>query len=344
MRAVTRPDAQPGERAGADADRDRGQVLPDDAGVGQHRLDQRGQLLAVPHPLLRASLGDDVRPVVEGDGHVRRGRVEREQHASEATERGSARQWVVTPPVVVDEVERQARWGVVPDRRRGPRRPRSRWRRRRRRSAADAPRTSWRSSCAHARRAWRRRAGGGRSPPPAHHRPSAGSGPSAPARWSWAGGAGRRTPARRTRRARASSQASWSSPSRPSSTRSPATASISESSITNRWSPASTTDRAGTPRPVDERGPDVVVAGADRDRAGPAVEPRPGCDVLVREPVVGDVAAEHQHVGARVHREQVLHDGGRAMGRVLHVVAEVRVTDVRHHEHGASLARRRVGE
>ena len=52
------PDAEAGERAGPDADRDRGEVLADDAGVAPARLDQRRQLLAVLHPLLRATLGD----------------------------------------------------------------------------------------------------------------------------------------------------------------------------------------------------------------------------------------------------------------------------------------------
>jgi hypothetical protein len=57
--------------------------MPD---VAHHLLDQGGQLLAVPHPLLGPTLGDDVLTVVEGDGHVRRGRVEREEHGFEVTE------------------------------------------------------------------------------------------------------------------------------------------------------------------------------------------------------------------------------------------------------------------
>jgi hypothetical protein len=34
----------------------------------------------------------------------------------------------------------------------------------------------------------------------------------------------------------------------------------------------------------------------------------------------------------------VVHHGRRARGRILGVVAEVRVTDMGHHEHGVSLA------
>ncbi len=122
-------DPEPGERAGPDAHRDRGEVLPHDAGVGHHRLDQRGQLLAVLHPLLGAALGDDVLAVVEGDGHEGRGRVEGEQHASEVTDprrsviersRDQAQRPPVggDAPVVADQVEGEAGRGVVPERRR----------------------------------------------------------------------------------------------------------------------------------------------------------------------------------------------------------------------------------
>ena len=71
---------QPGEGAGPDADRDRGEVLPDDAGLAHRPLDQRCELLAVAHRLLAGQLDHDVLAVVEGDGHARGGGVEGEQH------------------------------------------------------------------------------------------------------------------------------------------------------------------------------------------------------------------------------------------------------------------------
>ena len=84
-------DPQARERAGSDADGDRGQVLAHDPGVGEGGLDERGELLAVLHPLLGAPLDDDLRTafgvrVEQRDGHERRGRVEGEQHVVEVTE------------------------------------------------------------------------------------------------------------------------------------------------------------------------------------------------------------------------------------------------------------------
>ena len=69
------------------------------------------------------------------------------------------------------------------------------------------------------------------------------------------------------------------------------------------------------PEPRDEGVAHVVVARADRERPVPAVEPGPRLDVLLGQPVVGHVAGDDQDVGSRVHREEVVHDGGGAERR-----------------------------
>ena len=168
----------------------------------------------------------------------------------------------------------------------------------------------------------------------------AGSGPSARDRSWWAGGADRRTTVGRPRRAGQSSQASWSSPSRPGSTRPVSSASTSESSITNRTPRRLDDDPRRDPEPGDERVPHVVVAGTHRERPVPPVEPRPRLGVLLGESVVGHVAGDDEDVGSRVHGEEVVHHGAVAGGGVLHVVTEVGVTDVGDHEHAATLAGR----
>ena len=115
---MTSPTRSPVNGPGPDADRDRGQVLPDDPGVA------RGPRRSAARAARRASSGAPTaarppRPlaVVERDGHERRGRVEGEEHGFEATERAThASAWSPAAAApVVDEVEGEAGRRGVPD-------------------------------------------------------------------------------------------------------------------------------------------------------------------------------------------------------------------------------------
>ena len=83
MRAVTSPTRRPVNGPGPIADRDRGEVLADDA-RGRHReVDERRQLLGVLHRPLGEVLGHQLVGVgvVQGHGDQRGRGVEGEEHA-----------------------------------------------------------------------------------------------------------------------------------------------------------------------------------------------------------------------------------------------------------------------
>ena len=97
-------DAQAGERARADADADRGEVLADQPGLAERPVDQRRELLAVLERPLGDPLPDHVVAVVQRDRDQRGGGVEGEQHQA-ALREGQRAPVGGEPAVVVQQVE-----------------------------------------------------------------------------------------------------------------------------------------------------------------------------------------------------------------------------------------------
>ena len=85
VRAVTRPTRSPVNGPGPTPTAIAVRSCRTMPALGHRPLDQRGQLLAVLHPLLRRVLDHDVLAVVQRDRDQRGGGVEGEQHAAEAT-------------------------------------------------------------------------------------------------------------------------------------------------------------------------------------------------------------------------------------------------------------------
>jgi hypothetical protein len=76
-------DAQPGVRAGADADDDPGDGVQPQTCLGEHPVDRREQQLAVAAGVHLARRGDDVVAVVQRDGDGGGGGIQSEQeHAN----------------------------------------------------------------------------------------------------------------------------------------------------------------------------------------------------------------------------------------------------------------------
>ena len=72
-------DAQAGEQAGPDVDRDGGQLLEADTGPAHELTDGGGQLLGVPPAACDPHLAAHLTAVADGDADVAGGGVEREQ-------------------------------------------------------------------------------------------------------------------------------------------------------------------------------------------------------------------------------------------------------------------------
>ena len=133
VRAVTRPDAQAGERRRAGADDDGGELAPVDARLGEDRGDHRGEQLGVV-PLLRVGpRGEHVR---------RRRRSGRPRRRRRCRGRGRARAQPATGDVGQGHVRPPVHRRRAPSRRarRRPRRPGRRRRSRPRAAAAASPR------------------------------------------------------------------------------------------------------------------------------------------------------------------------------------------------------------
>ncbi len=217
------------------------------------------------------------------------------------------------PAVVVEDVEGDRGRAGLPD----PRERLGVQRDGRRDASADeerpARRTSTRTGCARARPGSRRGAGASRAPRRGARARAAGSGPSGETPIS-TGGWWRQTYAGRSSSAsRSSSQASDASVSSPGSTRSPGRRGHQrvEHQEPGGRQVEHLVERAvrlAVEEPAGERVADVVVAGPDQQRTGPAGQDRARRGVLLGVAVVGDVAGHQEQVGARVEGQEVVED------------------------------------